>query len=71
MDLAFDDMYGQFLGLNSGRGQFLNLIRVAAQMTLYLKNVYLAVNASLRCLNNVVGVYLIQVSWLLIGQQGL
>ncbi len=35
------------------------------------KSVFLAVNASLRWLNNVSGVYLEQVSLLLIGQQGL
>jgi hypothetical protein len=35
------------------------------------KSVFLAVNASLALLNNVVGVYLGQVSLLLIGQQGL
>jgi hypothetical protein len=34
------------------------------------KSVFLAVNASLRWLNNVVGVYLVQVSLLLIDQQG-
>jgi hypothetical protein len=32
---------------------------------------FLTVNASLRWLNNVTGVYLVQVSLLLIGQQGL
>ena len=35
------------------------------------KSVFLAVNASLRWLNNVSGVYLVQVSMLLIGQRGL
>jgi hypothetical protein len=35
------------------------------------KSVFIAVNASLRWLNNVVGVYLGQVSLLHIGQQGL
>jgi hypothetical protein len=35
------------------------------------KGVFLAVNASLRWLNNVSGVYFVQVSLLLIGQQGL
>ncbi len=35
------------------------------------KSVFLAVDASLRCLNNVSGVHLVQVSLLLIGQQGL
>jgi hypothetical protein len=34
------------------------------------KNVFLPVNASLDWLNNISGVYLVQVSWLLIGQQG-
>jgi hypothetical protein len=34
-------------------------------------SVFLAVNASLCCLNNVSGVHLVQVSLLLIGQQGL
>jgi hypothetical protein len=35
------------------------------------KSVFFTVNASLCWLNNVVGVYLVQVSLLLIGQQGL
>jgi hypothetical protein len=35
------------------------------------KSVFLAVNASLRWLSNVTGVYLVQVSLLKIGQQGL
>ncbi len=35
------------------------------------KNVFLTVNASLGWLNNISGVYIVQVSWLLIGQQGL
>jgi hypothetical protein len=33
--------------------------------------VFLAVNAILRWLNNVTGVYLVQISLLVIGQQGL
>jgi hypothetical protein len=40
-------------------------------MILNAKSVFLAVNSSLRWLNNVSGVYLVQVSLLLIGQQGL
>ncbi len=56
-------------GLNRGRGQFLNLY--LDKWFYNSKCVFLAVNASLRWLNNVVGVYLVQVSWLLIGQQGL
>jgi hypothetical protein len=35
------------------------------------KSVFLTVNASLRWLNNVSGVYLVQVSCLLMGQRGL
>ncbi len=35
------------------------------------KSVFLVVNASLRWLNNVSGVHLVQVSLLLVGQQGL
>ncbi len=40
-------------------------------MIFYCKSVILAVNASLRWLNNVGGMFLVQVSLLLIGQQGL
>jgi hypothetical protein len=57
------------LGLIRGRGQFLNFL--AAQMIVLLKRIFLAVNASLHCLNNVVGVYLVYVCLLLSGQQGL
>jgi hypothetical protein len=35
------------------------------------KRIFLVVNASLRWLNNVSGMYLVQISLLLIGQQGL
>jgi hypothetical protein len=52
-----------------GRGHFLNF--KAAPMILYRKKyTFLVVNASLRWLYNVVGVYLVQISLLLIGQQG-
>ncbi len=55
MDLAFDFMYGYCLV----RGHFLNLL-VAPIILLYnAKSVFLAVNASLRWLNNVSGVYLV------------
>jgi hypothetical protein len=40
-------------------------------MILFLKSVFITDNASLAWLNNFVGVYLVQVSLLLIGQQGL
>jgi hypothetical protein len=40
-------------------------------MILYSKSVYLAVNASLRWLKNVRGLYLVHDSLPLIGQQGL
>jgi hypothetical protein len=46
-------------------GHFLNFL--AAQMIYIAKSVFLVDNASLRCLNNVAGVYLVQVSLLLIG----
>jgi hypothetical protein len=39
-------------------------------MIFYEKSLFLAVNASLRWLNNVNGVYLVQVSLVLINQQG-
>jgi hypothetical protein len=39
-------------------------------MILYCKNCFLAVNVFLPWLNNVVDVYLVQVSLLIIGQQG-
>jgi hypothetical protein len=42
-----------------------------AQINYNAKTVFLVVNASLRWLVNVSGVYFIQVSLLLIGQQGL
>jgi hypothetical protein len=41
---------------------------LGASMIFNAKSVFLVVNASLRWLNNVRGVYLIQVSLLLIGQ---
>jgi hypothetical protein len=70
MDFAFDDMYVWLvLGLFTGRGQFLNFL--ATQMIVLPKSIFLAVNASLHCLNNVVGVYLVYVSLHLSGQQGL
>ncbi len=53
--------------LNRSRGHLLNFL--AAQMIYKTKSVFLAVNASLRWLNNAVGVHLVQVSLLLIGQQ--
>ncbi len=69
MDLTLEDMHRSVLGLNRGCGQFLNLL--GAPMILKRRSVFLAVNASLHWLNNVLGVYLVQVSLLLIGQQGL
>ncbi len=39
-------------------------------MLLYAKRVFLGVNASLRWLNIIIGVYLVQVSLLLIGSAG-
>jgi hypothetical protein len=66
MDLAFDDMCVWFvLGLNRCDGAIFKFL--AAQM-IWLLKVYFS---SLRWLNNAVGVYLVQVSLLLIGQQGL
>jgi hypothetical protein len=47
-------------------GQFYKLFRCSNA-----KSLFLVVNASLRWLNNVSGVYFVQVSLLLIGQQGL
>ena len=58
MDLAFEDIWS-----------VLNFY--VLQRFYNAKRVYLAVNASSRWLNNVRGVYLVQVSLLLIGQQGL
>jgi hypothetical protein len=51
-------MHGHWsvLGLDRGRGQFLNFLN--APMILYRKKCFLAVNASLRWLNNVSGVLL-------------
>jgi hypothetical protein len=50
MDLAFDDMLVS-LGLKRGRGHFLNFL--GAPMIFYnTKGVFLAVNVSLRWLNN-------------------
>jgi hypothetical protein len=57
------------LGLNRGRGQFLNFL--GAPMVLQCKKSIFPVNASLRWLNNVSGVYLTQVSLRLIAQQDL
>ncbi len=57
------------LGQNRGRGQFLNFF--GAQIIHNAKTVFLVVNANFHWLINVSGVYLIQVSLLLIGQQGL
>jgi len=53
-----EDMHGHWsvLGLDRGRGQFLNFLN--APMILYRKKCFLAVNASLRWLNNVSGVLL-------------
>jgi hypothetical protein len=56
MDLAFENWHGQFK---------------VPQCLYNAKSVFLAVNASLHWLNNVIGVYLTQVSLLLIGQLGL
>ncbi len=50
-------------------GQFLNFL--VLQWFYNAKSVFLAVNASLRWLNNVSRIYLTQVSWFLIGQQHL
>ncbi len=60
-----------YIGLNGGRGHFIYFL--GAPMILLFKSVFLAVNASFRWLNNVNGVYmyLVQVSLLLIVQQGL
>jgi hypothetical protein len=57
------------IGLNKGRGQFFKFF--GAPMILYCKKCILAVNVRLPWLNKVVGVYLVQVSLLIIGQQGL
>jgi hypothetical protein len=46
------------IGLNRGRGQLKNFL--GALMILNSKSVFLAVNAILRWLNNVSGVYLFQ-----------
>ncbi len=45
MDLAFDDMYGSVLGLNRGRGQFLNF--VGAPMILKLEHLTLLTQCKL------------------------
>jgi hypothetical protein len=52
-----------------GRGQFLNCL--GAPMIYKAKSVFLVVNVSLRWFNNIPGVNLVQVSLMLIGQQGL
>jgi hypothetical protein len=63
MDLAFDDIYGWLvLGLN-GTGPFLNFLRSCSNDFLTQKVYFLAVNY-------VRGLYLVQVSVILIGQQG-
>ncbi len=60
------------LGLNRGQGHFLNFFSCSVLKWFYnAKSVFFAINASLLWLNNDVGVYLVQVSLLLIGQQGL
>jgi hypothetical protein len=56
-------------GLNRGHGQFLNFL--GASMIYNAKSVFLAVNLSLRWLNNVSCLYLVQVSLLHIGRKGL
>jgi hypothetical protein len=66
MDLVFLHAWS---GLNRGHGQVLNFL--GASMLYKRKSMYLAVNASLHWLINVSGVYLVQVSLLLIGQRGL
>ncbi len=68
IDLAFDGMYMvSSIGLNSGRSHFLNFLAPQTDFN-NAKSVFLANNESLRWFNNVVGVYLVQVSLLLIGQ---
>jgi hypothetical protein len=57
------------LSLNRGRGFLKNLLD--APIIYNAKSVVLAVNTSSRWLNNVSGVYLVQVSLLLIVQQSL
>jgi hypothetical protein len=68
MDLVFLHAWS-VKGLNRGHGQVLNFL--GAPMLYNAKSMYLAVNASLHWLINVSGVYLVQVSLLLIGQRGL
>ena len=67
MDLAFDDMYGHFYA-SIGYAASFKFFSCSNDDT---KSVFLAVNASLRWFTNVVGMYLVQVFLLLIGQQGL
>jgi hypothetical protein len=69
MDSAFYEIVWLVPGLSRGRGHF--LIFCCCSMIYDAKSAFLAVNASLRYLNNVGGVYLVQVSLLFIGQQGL
>jgi hypothetical protein len=57
------------LSLNRERGNFLNFL--GAPMIFYAKSVFLAVHASLHWLNNVSGMYLVQIFLLLICQLGL
>jgi hypothetical protein len=52
-----------------GHGQLLNFLVLKCFYN--AKSVFLTANASLRWLNNVAGVYLVQVSLLFIGHQGL
>jgi hypothetical protein len=69
IDLACDDMYiVSSTGLNRGRGQCLKFLTADFKTQ---NSVFLVVNASYRWLNNVVDVYLVQVSLLLICQKGL
>ncbi len=57
MDFAFDDLHGQSIGLDMGRGRFLNVLVI--QCFYNAISVFLA---SLRWLSNNTGVYLVQVS---------
>ncbi len=57
------------LSLNRGCGQFLNFCRYSDDFLYNTKCVFLAVKENLGWLNNVIGVYLVQVSLLFIGQQ--
>jgi hypothetical protein len=68
MDFAFEDRHGPVLGLNRGTRQVIKFFKCSNDCYNAISG-FLAVNASLRWLNNVNGVYLIQVSLLLIIQQ--